>query len=77
MRVREQYPALKLYFDGEKLNPKNDEKINAGSIHELLSDPINKLYLDFLSYVLPYFTDLNKEFQSETTKIHVLYWKIS
>ena len=77
MRVREQYPALKLYFDGEKLNPKNDEKINAGSIHELLSNPINKLYLDFLSYVLPYFTDLNKEFQSETTKIHVLYWKIS
>ena len=77
VRVRDQYPALILFFNREHLNPKNDENSTATTIHLLLSNPINKLYLDFSSHVLPYLTDLNKKFQSETTKIHVLYSKVS
>ena len=77
IRVRDQYLALKLYFIGEQLNPKNDEKSAASAIHLLLMNPINKLYLDFLSHVIPCFMHLNKEFQSGTNKIHLLYWKIS
>lgn len=36
-----------------------------------------KLHVYFLCHVLPTLTDLNKEFQSDTSKIHVVYWKIS
>ena len=48
IHVRNRYLALKLYFNGEQLNPKDGEKSSARAIHLLLINPINKLYLDFL-----------------------------
>ncbi|KAI4461432.1 hat family dimerization domaincontaining protein-related [Holotrichia oblita] len=68
-RVLEQYEALKLYFQNESFN-----QIDASeSIHNNLQNPMNKYYLEFLEYVLPVFTDLNKEFQSESPKIYAIY----
>lgn len=76
LRVREQYSALKLQFNSERLKSDNDDS-SASEIYRLLSNPLNKLYLEFSSHVLPLFTDLSKEFQSEKSKIHVLCWQIS
>lgn len=42
-----------------------------------LNDTTIKIYLEFLDYILPYFNDLNREMQSETSKIHLLYRTIS
>ena len=39
IRVRDEYHALKLYFNGEQLNPKNGEKSSASTIHLLLINP--------------------------------------
>lgn len=71
-RILEQYEALILYFQGEYLIDKRAELIFAK-----LKNPVVKLYLHFLDYVLPFLTNLNIEFQSETPKIHTLYSKIS
>lgn len=71
-RFLEQYNALKLFFQLESLN---DNK--AASILSELSNPTNKVYLEFLAYVLPLITDLNVEFQSEKPKIHLLYLRVS
>lgn len=46
------------------------------TILEKLSDPSTKLYLEFLEYMLPFFTNLNKEVQSEETRIHLLHEKV-
>ncbi|XP_018403791.1 PREDICTED: uncharacterized protein LOC108780510, partial [Cyphomyrmex costatus] len=73
-RVLEQYDALKLYFQSQYLS----DKIQASeNIHKKLQDPLNKLYLEFLEYILPVFTNMNIEFQAETPKIHLLYDNIS
>ncbi|EFN83239.1 Zinc finger protein KIAA0543, partial [Harpegnathos saltator] len=69
-RVLEQYNALKLYFQSQYLN----DKIQASkNIYKKLQDPLNKLYLEFLEFILPIFTNMNMEFQAETSKIHLLY----
>ncbi|CAH1379246.1 unnamed protein product, partial [Tenebrio molitor] len=47
------------------------------AIYIKLSNPINKCYLLFLEFVLPYLVDLNVEFQSECPKVHVLYQRMS
>lgn len=49
----------------------------AESILEMLQDPSTKLYLEFLEYMLPLVTDLNKDIQSEETRIHLLHRKVS
>lgn len=67
-RVIEQYPALKLYFTGEKLL---DNK--AENIYSNVCDPMTEIYLQFLDYVLPIITDINIEFQSQKPKIQKLY----
>lgn len=69
-RLLEQFDSLKLYFTGESLE-QNIEK--AKDILEKLNNPLFKLYLQFLQYILPLFNDLNREFQSEKPKIHILY----
>lgn len=60
-RINEQYAALKLYFQSEFLL---DNKA-----FSKLQNPIYSLYLNFLDFVLPIFTKLNIEFQSERPKI--------
>lgn len=70
-RVLEQFDTLKLYFQGEKLI---DNK--ASTIFANLTDPLTKLYLHFLEFVLPMLVDLNVIFQSTKPKIHELYYKM-
>ncbi|XP_050500500.1 uncharacterized protein LOC126880585 [Diabrotica virgifera virgifera] len=65
-RFYEQYNALFAYFKNEYLNNKNKD---VESIYNQLNNKTTKLYLEFLNYALPFFTDLNKEFQSECPKI--------
>ncbi|CAH1111420.1 unnamed protein product [Psylliodes chrysocephalus] len=72
VRLLEQYNALVLYFTDQA--SKNIEK--AQSILYRLNDPSVKLYYHFLDFVLPFFTKLNLEMQSESTKIHTLHGKI-
>ncbi|KYN29921.1 hypothetical protein ALC57_00622 [Trachymyrmex cornetzi] len=73
-RVLEQYDALKLYFQSQYLS----DKIQASeNIHKKLQDPLNKIYLEFLEYILPVFTSMNMEFQAEKPKIHLLHDNIS
>lgn len=42
-----------------------------------MQNPIHSLYLNFLDFVLPIFTKLNIEFQSESPKIHEVYSKMT
>lgn len=72
-RLLEQYDALVLYFTNAHLN---DEILAAESIVNRLKDPSVKMYLHFLNFVLPHFTNLNLEMQSEKIKIHTLYRRI-
>lgn len=70
----EQWSALKLFFINEISSSKNDQ---AQLIYKQINNVFNYLFLLFLKMILPYFTDLNKEMQSETSKIHELYGKIA
>lgn len=71
-RVLEQWDTLKLYFQGEYLIDNH-----AKNIHIKLINPIYNFYLKFLEFVLPIFTNLNLEFQSQKPKIHQIYNKMS
>nr|XP_050051083.1 uncharacterized protein LOC126547226 [Dermacentor andersoni] len=73
-RLLEQMPALILFF---KKAATDDRLLAVEAILEKLTDPSTKLYLEFLEYVLPFFTNLNKELQSEETRIHLLHEKVS
>lgn len=72
-RVLEQYEPLKLYFGIESF----DGVSGADEIQISLNNPVTKLYLEFLQFVLPIFSNMNTEFQSEAPKIHLLYSKMS
>lgn len=72
-RLLEQLPALKLYFQSAVLT---DRLLAAQSILDKCMEPTTELYLEFLNFVLPYFNDLNKEMQSESPKLYLLYEKI-
>lgn len=69
-RVLEQYQALKLFFINASLN---DDVTTATNILNKLNDPVTLLFLQFLDFVLPIFNKLNREMQSESARIHVLY----
>lgn len=69
-RLLEQLPALKLYFQGAVLN---DQLKYAEPILQMCLDSTTELYLEFLKFVLPYFNNLNKEMQSESPKLYLLY----
>ncbi|KAL3231300.1 hypothetical protein MRX96_023346 [Rhipicephalus microplus] len=73
-RLLEQMPALISFF---KKAATEDRVLAAEAILEKLSNPSTKLYLEFLEYVLPFFTNLNKEMQSEETRIHLRHEKVS
>ncbi|XP_023221188.1 uncharacterized protein LOC111622947, partial [Centruroides sculpturatus] len=70
IRILEQYAALKLYFT-DAVN--SNDVLAANNILQKLNDPVSKLFLEFLDYVLPLFNILNIEMQSESPKLHVLY----
>lgn len=73
-RLLEQMPALILFF---KKAATEDRLLAAETILDKLQDPSTKLYLEFLEYVLPLFTNLNKEMQSEETRMPLLHEKVS
>lgn len=69
-RVIEQYSALKLFFIDAV---SNNDLLTSENILQKLQDPTTIIFLQFLDFVLPLFTNLNKEMQAEHPKIHVLY----
>jgi hypothetical protein len=73
-RVLEQFNALQLYFQSQYLN---DHLRVSEAIYIKLSNPINKCYLLFLEFFLPYLIDMNVEFQSHSPKIPFLYNRIA
>jgi len=73
-RVLEQFNALKLFFQSQYIEEK-DKK--AEEIFGVLNNPLSKLYLQFLQFVLPLIVNLNLEFQGEQPKIYSLYEKMA
>lgn len=72
-RILEQWSALKLYFNDTYLS----QKLPATEqIYHGLNDPIVKLYFNFLAWILPKFTDFNKDFQTENVVITNLHDKM-
>ncbi|KAG5865962.1 hypothetical protein JTB14_012191 [Gonioctena quinquepunctata] len=72
-RRLEQLPAIKLHFEAVV---HVDRLLSAQSILSKALEPTTELYLEFLKFALPIFTDLDKEMQSETPKLYLLYDKI-
>lgn len=73
-RLLEQFDSLTLYFTGSVLDDQLDK---AKDILKKLKDPLFKLYLQFLEYIIPVFNDTNREMQSESPKMHLLYKRLS
>jgi len=46
------------------------------TIYQSLNNPINKMYLEFLEFILPTLVNLNLEFQSATPKVYLLYSRL-
>lgn len=73
LRLLEQYDALKLYFMDAVVN---DRLLAAETILQKLHDPLSKLFLQFLKFILPIFNNLNREMQSTSPQIYHLRTKI-
>ncbi|XP_055923771.1 general transcription factor II-I repeat domain-containing protein 2B-like [Eupeodes corollae] len=69
-----QYDALKAYFNDVT---KSDNLLSSKTILNMLNDPVHYMYLCFLSFVLPFFTKLNKCMQSEKPKIQDMYKEVT
>ena len=54
-----------------------DRLLSAETILQKLNNPVHRLYLEFLDYVLPLFTELNCEMQAEQPKLYLLHKRIS
>lgn len=69
-KLLEKYDALKSYFTNAVLV----DKLEAPeTILQRLSTPVTKLYLMFLDFILPFFDNLDKQMQSESSQIHVIH----
>ncbi|XP_049268465.1 uncharacterized protein LOC119379780 [Rhipicephalus sanguineus] len=68
-RFLEQYDALEAYFASAT---SADRLLASETIHKRLQGPVNKLFLLFLSFVLPVFNNLNKQMQSDAPQFHKL-----
>ncbi|KAI4455591.1 hat family dimerization domaincontaining protein-related [Holotrichia oblita] len=71
-RVLEQLECLIAYFRVESLT---DPSRTTENILNILLNPITKLYLEFMSYVLGLLTDFNKLFQSESPLLYKLKYE--
>lgn len=69
-RLLEQLPAIKLYFQSAVFT---DRLLSAQSILTKAMETTTELYLEFMRFALPIFTDLNKEMQTEKPKLYSLY----
>ncbi|KAL1444337.1 hypothetical protein MTO96_045565 [Rhipicephalus appendiculatus] len=68
-RVLEQYEPLKRFFAEETVTSR---LLAPQTILQRLQDPLIRMYLEFLEFVLPIFTKLYKQMQSEFPQIHNL-----
>lgn len=68
-RVLEQYDALIAYFHVESLS---DHSRTTEEITNVITNPISKLYLEFMSYTLGLLIEFNKLFQSEAPLLYRL-----
>jgi len=68
-RVLENWNALRLFFQSEYLE---DNLHSTKGILDSLENPVYKIYLSFLSYILGQVNKLNLEFQAEKPKLHLL-----
>lgn len=68
-RVLEQWSALDLYFTGEAIGVKN---MQADRILQAIKSPYIQATLEFTSFVLGDLVGLNKLFQSNSFKLHML-----
>lgn len=73
-RLLEQYNALKLYFTNAVLG---DKLLAPEAILQRLDTSVTRLYRMFFEFVLPIFNSLNKQMQSESSQVHVLYSSVS
>lgn len=73
LRLLDRYDCLKIYFNFV-VNVDNMGK--AKPILNALNDPLNELFLSFLSFILPVINNINRLFQSEKPTIHILYSKM-
>ncbi|XP_072397957.1 zinc finger protein 862-like [Diabrotica undecimpunctata] len=73
-RILEQYGALILYFTDASLN---DRTLASENILIKLNDQFTKIYLEFLEFSLPFFTNLNRQMQSEKPEVAQLYKCVS
>lgn len=67
-------------FFNEQSKETNSDKLSrrkAAPIHSALKNTYIKLHFTFLSYILKIINNLNKEFQSEAPKIHLLHERIT
>lgn len=64
---RLQLNALKLFFTDAVTH---DRLLSSGKILKAMNEATTKLFLEFLSFVLPIFNDLNRTMQSEEPQIH-------
>lgn len=71
-RVLEQYVPLKLYSGLQMADGIN----NSQTICESLNNPIYKMYLEFLEFILPTLVNFNLEFQSATPKVYLLHSRL-
>jgi len=71
VRILEQYEAFKLFFIDASVS--SDRTVTAENILQKLQDPLTKMFLMFLEFVLPIFNNLNWELQSATPQIHNLH----
>lgn len=76
-RLLEQYSALVAYFQLQAFESDALTKSLTKDIYKQLNNPITKLYLEFLQFILPTITNLNLEFQSESPKIFTLYCRMA
>lgn len=68
-RLLEQWDTLLMYFLSVATT---DNLLSSQNILSQLQNPICKLYLHFLNFVLPKFTELNLMFQSSKMSLHCL-----
>lgn len=70
----EQYEPLNCFF-AEEVG--TSRLLAPHTILQRLQDPLVQMYLEFLEFVLPIFTNLNRQLQSEAPQIHTLRKTIS
>ena len=70
VRILELYDPLKIYF---AMCVNIDHIDSAQNILDNLNNPITRLYLEFLKFILPQINKLNRIFQSEHPQIHKIH----